>query len=150
MVVIGFFFLLGIIIGSFLNVCIARIPEGLSIVSPASRCPNCGSAIKPYDNVPVFGWLWLGGKCRACKHPISAMYPLVEFATGRALCAGLPGIRDHADRDQVVVFHLLDHRFDGDRPARADPAGPGELARAGCGFVLLAADPDSATRLPWG
>jgi leader peptidase (prepilin peptidase) / N-methyltransferase len=81
-VAIGFFFLLGIIIGSFLNVCIARIPEGLSIVSPASRCPNCGSAIKAYDNVPVFGWLWLGGKCRACKHPISAMYPLVEFATG--------------------------------------------------------------------
>jgi leader peptidase (prepilin peptidase)/N-methyltransferase len=76
-VVIGFFFLLGIIIGSFLNVCIARIPEGLSIVSPASRCPNCGNAIKAYDNVPVFGWLWLGGKCRACKHPISAMY--VEF-----------------------------------------------------------------------
>jgi leader peptidase (prepilin peptidase) / N-methyltransferase len=81
-VVIGFFFLLGIIIGSFLNVCIARIPEGLSIVSPASRCPNCGNAIKAYDNVPVFGWLWLGGKCRACKHPISAMYPIVEFTTG--------------------------------------------------------------------
>jgi leader peptidase (prepilin peptidase)/N-methyltransferase len=81
-VVIAFFFLLGIIIGSFLNVCIARIPEGLSIVSPASRCPNCGNAIKAYDNVPVFGWLWLRGKCRACKHPISAMYPIVEFTTG--------------------------------------------------------------------
>jgi leader peptidase (prepilin peptidase) / N-methyltransferase len=81
-VVIAFFFLLGIIIGSFLNVCITRIPEGLSIVSPASRCPQCGSAIKAYDNVPVFAWLWLGGKCRACKHPISVMYPLVELSTG--------------------------------------------------------------------
>jgi leader peptidase (prepilin peptidase) / N-methyltransferase len=81
-VVIAFFFLLGIIIGSFLNVCIARIPEGLSIVSPASRCPQCESAIAAYDNVPVFAWMWLGGKCRSCQHPISVMYPLVELATG--------------------------------------------------------------------
>jgi leader peptidase (prepilin peptidase) / N-methyltransferase len=81
-VVIAFFFLLGIIIGSFLNVCIARIPEGMSIVSPGSRCPNCGKAIAAYDNVPVFAWVWLGGKCRQCQHPISVMYPLVELATG--------------------------------------------------------------------
>lgn len=80
--VIAFFFLLGIVIGSFLNVCIARIPEGVSIVSPGSRCPNCGKAIAAYDNVPLFGWIWLGGKCRQCKHPISVMYPLVELATG--------------------------------------------------------------------
>jgi leader peptidase (prepilin peptidase)/N-methyltransferase len=77
-----FFFLFGIVIGSFLNVCITRIPEEISIVSPGSRCPKCGSAIKPYDNVPVFAWLWLRGKCRACGAPISAMYPLVELATG--------------------------------------------------------------------
>ena len=81
-VVIAFFFLLGIIIGSFLNVCISRIPAGMSIVSPGSRCPNCGSAIAAYDNVPLFSWMWLGGKCRQCKHPISVMYPLVELATG--------------------------------------------------------------------
>ena len=81
-VVIAFFFLLGIIVGSFLNVCITRIPEEISIVSPGSRCPRCSTPIKPYDNVPVLGWLWLRGKCRACRLPISPMYPLIELATG--------------------------------------------------------------------
>lgn len=70
------------VIGSFLNVCITRIPEDISIVTPGSRCPKCGTAIKFYDNVPVFAWLWLRGKCRACGAPISVMYPLVELATG--------------------------------------------------------------------
>jgi leader peptidase (prepilin peptidase)/N-methyltransferase len=77
-----FFFLFGIAIGSFLNVCISRIPEGLSIVSPGSRCPRCLKPIKPYDNLPVVSWLFLRGKCRNCALPISPMYPLVEFATG--------------------------------------------------------------------
>jgi leader peptidase (prepilin peptidase) / N-methyltransferase len=81
-VLIVFFFLFGIVIGSFLNVCITRIPEELSIVSPGSRCPRCRTPIKPYDNVPVFAWLWLRGKCRSCGLPISPMYPLVELATG--------------------------------------------------------------------
>jgi len=81
-VVLFFFFLFGIVIGSFLNVCIARIPDGLSIVSPASRCPRCLKPIKPYDNVPILGWLWLRGKCRNCKLPISPMYPLIELITG--------------------------------------------------------------------
>jgi leader peptidase (prepilin peptidase)/N-methyltransferase len=77
-----FFFLFGTFVGSFLNVCITRIPEDISIVTPRSRCPRCGTPIKPYDNVPVFAWLWLRGKCRACGAPISAMYPLIELATG--------------------------------------------------------------------
>ena len=77
-----FVFIFGTVIGSFLNVCITRIPEEESIVSPGSRCPKCGSPIKPYDNVPVFAWLWLRGKCRNCGQPISPMYPLVELATG--------------------------------------------------------------------
>jgi leader peptidase (prepilin peptidase)/N-methyltransferase len=81
-VLIVFFFLFGTVIGSFLNVCITRIPEDLSIVSPGSRCPRCETPIKPYDNVPVFGWLWLRGKCRACGLPISPMYPLMELSTG--------------------------------------------------------------------
>ena len=81
-VVIAFFFLFGIVIGSFLNVCITRIPDEVSIVSPGSRCPRCKTPIKPYDNVPVFAWLWLKGKCRACGAPISPMYPLVELMTG--------------------------------------------------------------------
>jgi leader peptidase (prepilin peptidase) / N-methyltransferase len=81
-VVIAFFFLFGIVIGSFLNVCITRIPEGVSIVTPESRCPRCATGIKWYDNVPVFGWLWLRGKCRSCGLAISPMYPLIELATG--------------------------------------------------------------------
>jgi leader peptidase (prepilin peptidase)/N-methyltransferase len=81
-VVIAFFFLFGIVIGSFLNVCITRIPEEVSIVSPGSRCPRCRKPIKPYDNVPLFAWIWLRGKCRNCGLPISPMYPLVELVTG--------------------------------------------------------------------
>jgi leader peptidase (prepilin peptidase) / N-methyltransferase len=77
-----FFFLFGIAIGSFLNVCITRIPEGVSIVSPGSRCPRCLTPIKPYDNIPVLGWVLLRGKCRSCSLPISAMYPIIEFLTG--------------------------------------------------------------------
>jgi len=80
-VIIVVFFLLGLIIGSFLNVCITRIPAGVSIVSPSSRCPNCGSPVKPYDNVPVLSWLVLRGRCRNCHAPISAMYPSVELFT---------------------------------------------------------------------
>ena len=77
-----YFFFFGIVVGSFLNVCITRIPEDLSIVSPGSRCPKCKTAIRFYDNVPVFAWIWLRGKCRACGEPISVMYPLVELSTG--------------------------------------------------------------------
>jgi leader peptidase (prepilin peptidase)/N-methyltransferase len=81
-VVLFSFFLFGIVIGSFLNVCISRIPEGVSIVAPGSRCPRCKTPIKPYDNVPILGWLWLRGKCRSCALPISPMYPLIELTTG--------------------------------------------------------------------
>jgi leader peptidase (prepilin peptidase)/N-methyltransferase len=77
-----FVFLFGLIIGSFLNVCILRIPSGKSIVLPASACPKCGEAIRPYDNIPVLSYLLLGGKCRGCKTKISPMYPLVELLTG--------------------------------------------------------------------
>ena len=76
-----FIFLLGSIIGSFLNVCIVRIPEDFSIVWPGSRCPKCKTPIHWYDNVPIFAWLWLRGKCRTCGVTISPMYPLVELAT---------------------------------------------------------------------
>jgi leader peptidase (prepilin peptidase)/N-methyltransferase len=81
-VIIAAFFLFGLLIGSFLNVCITRIPAGVSIVSPGSRCPECGTSIKPYDNVPVFSWILLRGKCRNCHTPISAMYPTIEVVTG--------------------------------------------------------------------
>ncbi len=71
---------LGAIVGSFLNVVIHRYPREESIVFPPSRCPHCGTNIKPYDNVPILAWLWLRGRCRACREPITARYPLVELA----------------------------------------------------------------------
>jgi len=73
--------LFGLIVGSFLNVCIIRIPERKSIVLPASACPKCGAPIRPYDNVPVLSYVLLAGKCRQCKTRISPMYPLVEVLT---------------------------------------------------------------------
>jgi leader peptidase (prepilin peptidase) / N-methyltransferase len=72
---------LGGTVGSFLNVVVYRLPAGLSLVHPPSRCPLCLHAIRWYDNIPVLGWLWLGGKCRDCRQPISARYPLVEAIT---------------------------------------------------------------------
>jgi leader peptidase (prepilin peptidase) / N-methyltransferase len=74
--------LVGACIGSFLNVCVYRWPEGLSVVSPPSRCPRCGTRIRWYDNVPVLGWLWLRGRCRSCREPVSIQYPLIELLTG--------------------------------------------------------------------
>ena len=78
----AFVFLFGMVLGSFLNVCIVRIPSGKSVVLPSSACPKCGVPIRPYDNIPVLSYLILGGKCRGCKTRISPMYPIVEFLTG--------------------------------------------------------------------
>jgi leader peptidase (prepilin peptidase)/N-methyltransferase len=72
----------GLLIGSFLNVVIWRVPRGESIVSPPSACPSCGERIRPRDNVPVVSWLLLRGRCRHCHEPISARYPFVELLTG--------------------------------------------------------------------
>ena len=71
----------GLIIGSFLNVVIYRLPLGKSVVFPGSRCPSCGKPIRFYDNIPVISFIILGGKCRNCKASISVRYPLVEFFT---------------------------------------------------------------------
>jgi leader peptidase (prepilin peptidase)/N-methyltransferase len=77
----AFAFILGGVVGSFLNVVIHRVPNELSIVFPNSACPKCGAAIQPYDNIPVLSWLILGGKCRGCKAPIAIRYPAVELLT---------------------------------------------------------------------
>ena len=77
-----FVFLFGLIIGSFLNVCIVRIPRGKSVVTPASACPHCGAPIRPWDNIPVASYLFLRGRCRGCRMRISPMYPLIEALTG--------------------------------------------------------------------
>lgn len=79
--------LLGLVVGSFLNVVIHRVPRGESLVAPGSHCPHCGSAIRNRHNVPVLGWLMLRGKCADCEAPISARYPLVEAATAALFVA---------------------------------------------------------------
>jgi leader peptidase (prepilin peptidase)/N-methyltransferase len=77
----------GLIIGSFLNVCIYRLPLKKSVVWPASRCPECDAAIEPYDNIPVLSYLALRGRCRGCKAPIPVKYPIIEALTGALFLA---------------------------------------------------------------
>jgi leader peptidase (prepilin peptidase) / N-methyltransferase len=77
----------GLLVGSFLNVVIWRVPRGESVVRPRSRCPGCEAPIRERDNVPVLSWLLLHGRCRDCAQPISVRYPLVEFATGLLFAA---------------------------------------------------------------
>jgi len=72
--------LFGAVVGSFLNVVIHRLPAGESVVFPGSHCPRCGAPIRAWDNVPVLGWIALRGRCRDCREPIAARYPLVELA----------------------------------------------------------------------
>lgn len=79
---LGFAFVLGAVVGSFLNVCIYRIPAGESIVSPRSRCPSCGAPIRWYQNIPILSWIFLRGHCANCRVPISVRYALVEALTG--------------------------------------------------------------------
>jgi leader peptidase (prepilin peptidase)/N-methyltransferase len=75
-------FVLGLCIGSFLNVCVSRWPQDLSVVSPRSRCPNCGHQLAWFENIPVASWLALRARCRCCDEPISPIYPLGELAVG--------------------------------------------------------------------
>ena len=76
----------GLVIGSFLNVVIYRVPAGMSIVAPGSACPECKSPVSPRDNIPVVSWLILKGRCRVCQSPISARYPIIEALTGLLFC----------------------------------------------------------------
>lgn len=113
---------LGLIIGSFLNVVVWRVPRGESVVSPPSACPSCGHRIRARDNVPVLGWLVLRGRCRDCQAPISARYPLVELLTG-------------------VLFAVMALRFG------ADWELPAYLYLAAVGLALALIDLDTR-RLP--
>ena len=103
MTVILFAALLGLVVGSFLNVVAWRVPRRESLVRPRSRCPHCSTAIAPYDNVPVLSWLALGGRCRHCRARISARYPVVELVTG-ALYIAVVVSQDDAVR---IVLGLL-------------------------------------------
>lgn len=77
-----FIFVFGAAVGSFLNVCIYRLPRSLSLIHPGSRCPQCGARIAFYDNIPILSYLWLRGRCRHCGAIISLRYPVVELAAG--------------------------------------------------------------------
>lgn len=89
-----YWFLMGAAIGSFLNVCIYRIPKGESIIHPRSRCPSCHTPIAWYDNIPLISWLFLRGRCRHCREPISPRYFLVEWITAL-----------------IFVFLFIEHRW---------------------------------------
>jgi leader peptidase (prepilin peptidase) / N-methyltransferase len=155
--------IVGAIFGSFLNVVAYRLPRGESLSRPRSRCPQCQTAIKPYDNVPVLSWLALRGRCRSCRALISARYPLVEAMTG-LLCA-LVVLAKGPDEDALLGLALvlllipitlidLDHRIIPNRltllgavvapvvlAVTAPDAIPEHLiaAAAAGGFFLLAA-----------
>jgi len=115
-----FIFILGLCIGSFLNVCIYRLPVSKSIIHPGSMCPNCSTLIPFYDNIPVFSYLWLKGQCRNCKVSIPLRYPTVEllgglFALGTYLSFGLTAesliYYTFIAGLLVVTFIDLDHRI---------------------------------------
>jgi leader peptidase (prepilin peptidase)/N-methyltransferase len=108
----AFLFLLGLCVGSFLNVCIHRLPTGQSIVRPASHCTSCQALIAWYDNIPVASYLILGGRCRRCGEPFSARYMVVELATG-LIFAGYwaayfkTGLRPEAAHGGVYAVHMV-------------------------------------------
>jgi leader peptidase (prepilin peptidase)/N-methyltransferase len=103
----AFAFLIGLCVGSFLNVCVERWPAELSVIRPRSRCPKCGHQLAWFENVPVVSWLLLRARCRSCALPISAIYPLGEIAVGAlwALCAARWGATFTGLR--VAVFLTL-------------------------------------------
>lgn len=119
-------FFLGLLLGSFLNVCISRLPREESVVRPGSHCPSCHAPIRWSDNIPLLSWIMLAGKCRQCKAPISWRYPAVELATGVWFAVGT-----------AVLHHTL---FGGGTPLTTDQSirlaldGVGVLA---VGFGLI-------------
>jgi leader peptidase (prepilin peptidase)/N-methyltransferase len=95
----------GLLVGSFLNVVSYRLPRHQSLVAPGSRCPNCGTPIKPYDNIPVLGWLLLRGRCRECRERISARYPVVEATTAALALAVV--LAKHSAHDIALGLTLV-------------------------------------------
>ena len=96
--------LLGAVIGSFLNVCIVRWPEGESVVRPASRCPRCGREVRWYENVPVLSWIALRARCAGCGLPISPLYPAIELLVALGWLAAFVGFGPTLEALRVAVF----------------------------------------------
>lgn len=143
-----FAFALGACVGSFLNVCIHRLPEDESVVRPRSRCPHCGTQLAWHDNIPLFSWLWLRARCRSCGAPISSRYPLVEVTTGALAVVAL--IVYGATPFAAVAFAFtaalllitfvdVDHRFIPDEVSL-----PGIVVGLGASFLPGGIDPVDA------
>jgi leader peptidase (prepilin peptidase)/N-methyltransferase len=94
----------GLVVGSFVNVLVHRLPRGESVISPPSHCPACGVGIRARDNIPVLSWLLLGGRCRVCGAPISARYPLLELANGALWVLVFLKARDGAELAGGLFF----------------------------------------------
>ena len=132
--------LFGAIYGSFCNVVAYRLPRGESLSRPGSRCPTCGTPIRPYDNIPILGWLLLRGRCRACGEPISPRYPIVEALTA-ALAVGVVLAR-HSTLERALGLALvaalvpislidLDHRIIPNKIT-----GPASIVAIAIGLIL--------------
>lgn len=141
---VGWAALLGAAVGSFVNVCVARLPEGESVVAPRSRCPACGARIPWYDNVPILSFFLLRGRCRGCGSRISWQYPAVELATlgiwaGMALVYGPTpdGLKGAVLFSLLLAIALTDARH----YLIPDPLSIGGLA-AGLALSLLPGAPD--------
>jgi leader peptidase (prepilin peptidase)/N-methyltransferase len=106
-ILMGFIFFTGSAVGSFLNVVVYRIPLEQSILWPASFCPSCRVPVRPFDNVPIFGYLRLGGRCRFCRKPISFQYPLVEAVTGSVALASALWLGYSVEAAALFVFFAL-------------------------------------------
>jgi len=104
-----FIFVFGLIIGSFLNVCIYRVPLKKSIVTPPSGCPGCGERINFYDNIPIISYIFLLGRCRSCRQPISLLYPFIELLTG--LLSLSLFVKFYPDYGQYLAFLMLGSAF---------------------------------------
>jgi leader peptidase (prepilin peptidase) / N-methyltransferase len=100
-------FVFGALVGSFLNVCVARWPRDESVVSPPSRCPHCGRPIRWHENVPIFGWLRLRGRCAGCRERISPIYPLVELVVALIWLASVVHYGPTFTAGRVAIFSTV-------------------------------------------
>ena len=133
--------LMGLVIGSFLNVVAWRLPRGESLSKPGSHCPSCDAPVRPYDNVPVLSWLLLRGRCRSCKEPISSRYPIVEAITALLYVVVVASLWDDALKIALGVALVtvlvpvtiidLEHRLIPNKLT-----GPAALLALGLGLAL--------------